>query len=94
MWRGLLVAGLTLTGIVTMLIAVLCCHISVATNDYRAILAAAMGFWLLGSVCFGVVYWLEPKSRMLILCLWGLPSALVWLELARRGPVVFLRLQG
>ncbi|OAI45630.1 hypothetical protein AYO44_12640 [Planctomycetaceae bacterium SCGC AG-212-F19] len=88
--RGLVVGLLTVIAIFALLIAALCCHITVATNDYRPILTAAVGFWVLGSVCFGVVYWLERKSPILILCLWAIPSAIVWMEMLRRGPIVFL----
>jgi hypothetical protein len=89
MGRGLLLSGLTLIAILAMLLAMGACYLSFATNDYRPILAVALGLWLLGSICFAVLYWLDRKSRALILWLWAIPSALVWADLARRGPAVF-----
>jgi hypothetical protein len=89
MWRGLLIFGLHLVAIWALIFALAFCYLTFATNDYRPILAGAAGFWLLGSICLGFEYWLDCKPGAGMRVFWAVCSALVWLELVRRGPAVF-----
>jgi hypothetical protein len=75
-------------GALSLVAAVLFCHATFATNDYRPIVSAGLGSWLLGTACLGVSCWRGwlPRSVFMILC--GPATLLVWEDLVRRGHLV------
>jgi hypothetical protein len=85
-----LLAAFCLNGLgsLSLFAAVVFCYASFATNDYRPIVSAGLGFWLLGVACLGLSCWRRWFPRRVFVVSCGLATLLVGAEMLRRGHLV------
>jgi hypothetical protein len=75
-------------GTLSLSVAVMCCYLTFATNDYRPILAAGLGLWVLGVLCLALSCWWNFTPRWVFATLCGAATLLVWIEMMNRGHLV------
>ena len=80
---------LMIVGVIAMMVSLVHYHATWVTNDYKPILTAGLGYWLVGFGCLTISF----RNGRIRLPLYGIicifPSILIWFELLRRGPYVF-----
>lgn len=81
---------LLISGVSYMLFALGCANITVASQDYRIILLAAMACMANADVCFAVVAYRGGWFRV-IAALLSSPSLFIIWDFLRRAPYVFLK---
>jgi hypothetical protein len=75
-------------GALALFAAVVFCNVTVTTNDYRPLVSAGLGSWLLGVACLGISCWRGWLPRIVFIVLCVPATLLVWADMVRRGHLV------